>query len=69
MKVSYLCDARPGDVLDLHWDEVMDMGNYSEQNKTDTKQTQNKFMKAAVVISSFSPVTGQKTRSWLTYEK
>lgn len=47
----------------------MDMGNYSEQNKTDTKQTQNKFMKAAVVISSFSPVTGQKTRSWLTYEK
>ncbi|ECJ4506527.1 hypothetical protein DNU24_12565 [Salmonella enterica subsp. salamae] len=38
MKVSYLCDARPGDVLDLHWDEVMDMGNYSEQNKIDTKQ-------------------------------
>lgn len=38
MEVSYLCAARLGDVLDLRWDEVMDMGIYIEQNKTGTKQ-------------------------------
>ncbi|MBZ7262436.1 tyrosine-type recombinase/integrase [Klebsiella oxytoca] len=38
MEISYLCAARLGDVLDLRWSDVMDLGIYIEQNKTGTKQ-------------------------------
>ncbi|VUS79520.1 hypothetical protein SPARK1531C2_02956 [Klebsiella grimontii] len=38
MEISYLCAARLGDVLDLRWSEVMDVGLFIQQNKTGTKQ-------------------------------
>ncbi|EDH0693920.1 hypothetical protein QF91_000568 [Salmonella enterica subsp. salamae] len=33
-----LCAARPREVLDLRWDEVIDTGSYSEQSRTGTQQ-------------------------------
>lgn len=38
MEIAYLCAARVGDIRDLRWRQVMDLGVFIQQGKTGVKQ-------------------------------
>lgn len=62
MEVSYLCAARQGDVLDMTWGDVMEVGLFIEQNKTGTKQIKvwSPRLRAALQLARNASVRSEK---------